>query len=420
MNGVTPPPVPKPASRVVVKIIIGYFIFSLLAVAFFAGFLVGNVRNSSLSGAQLFSELIQGRPEAFKQEGLDASLFWEVWSTIADEYVEQPVNVRQAFYGALKGMVASLGDPYSIFLDPEETNDFNVEISGQFEGIGAEIGAKDSQIVVIAPLPESPAERAGLKAGDAILQIDETNTIGLSVDQAVALIRGEKGSTVRLMIERSGVTEAFALEITRETIVTSAVRWRNIESNLWYIAIFDFSQESATDFSRAVNEILLKQPQGLILDLRNNPGGYLDTAVEVGGAFIENNTVVVEEFSDGTKNENKTQGQARLKGIPTVVLVNGGTASAAEILAGALQDYGLATIIGEQTFGKGTVQDYTEFDDGSSLKITVAQWLTPKGRSIERVGIVPDIEVERTEEQFEADQDPQLDKAKEYLIKPSS
>ncbi len=415
MNTIPLPPPIKKKSNTAVKIIIGYLVFSLFAIVFFAGYVIGNLRTTSLTGARLFSNIIQHVPDSLKDKNIDYTLFWNVWSYISDEYVKQPVSETDAFYGSLKGMVASLGDPYSMFLDPSETKEFNFEISGRFEGIGAEIGTKDGKIVIIAPVPSSPAEKAGLKAGDIVLQIDETDTAGLTVDQAVALIRGEKGSTVKLTIERTGTAEPLTLTITRDTIITSSVTSKMLDGNIAYISLADFSQDTASEFSKAVNGLLLQEPKGLVLDLRNNPGGYLDQAVAVAGEFINNDTVVIEQFSNGQKRVHKSDGQSRLKDLSTVVLIDGGSASAAEILAGALQDYKVATLVGEQTFGKGSVQDYTEFDDGSSLKITVAEWLTPQGRSINKTGISPDITVSYTQAQYDAGQDPQLDKAKEIL-----
>lgn len=419
MNTIPVPPPIKKKSNIAVKIILGYFVFSLFAIVFFAGYLIGNIRKSSLSGARLFSDIIQHVPDSLKDSNLDYTLFWNVWSYISDEYVKQPVSESEAFYGSLKGMVASLGDPYSMFLDPSETKEFNIEISGQFEGIGSEIGAKDDKIVVIAPVPGSPAEKAGLKAGDIILKIDDTETAGLTVDQSVALIRGEKGSTVTLTIERTGVADPVTIAIVRDTITTNSVNSKILDDNIAYISLSSFSQDTATEFSKAVNDLLLKEPNGLILDLRNNPGGYLDQAVAVAGEFIENNVVVTEQFNNGQKKVHKSDGRSRLKGLATVVLIDKGSASAAEILAGALQDYKLATLVGEQTFGKGSVQDYTEFDDGSSLKITVAEWLTPQGRSINKTGISPDVTIEYTQAQYDAGSDPQLDKAKEILTTPT-
>ncbi|MFA5106916.1 MAG: S41 family peptidase [Patescibacteria group bacterium] len=419
MNTIPLPPPIKRRSNTAVKIIIGYLVLSLFAIVFFAGYVIGNLRTTSLTGARLFSNIIQHVPDSLKDKNVDYTLFWNVWSYISDEYVKQPVSETDAFYGSLKGMVASLGDPYSMFLDPSETKEFNFEISGRFEGIGAEIGTKDGKIVIIAPVPGSPAEKAGLKAGDTVLQIDETDTAGLTVDQAVALIRGEKGSAVKLTIERTGGAEPFTLTITRDTIITSSVTSKMLEGNIAYISLADFSQDTASEFSKAVNDLLLQEPKGLVLDLRNNPGGYLDQAVAVAGEFINNDTVVIEQFSNGQKRVHKSDGQSRLKDLSTVVLIDGGSASAAEILAGALQDYKAATLVGEQTFGKGSVQDYTEFDDGSSLKITVAEWLTPLGRSIDKTGISPDITVTYTQAQYDAGQDPQLDKAKEILSAPT-
>lgn len=247
------------------------------------------------------------------------------------------------------------------------------------------------------------------------MMIDDTETVGLSVDQAVQLIRGEKGTMVDLLVLHENETEPVLISITRDTIKTESLSWKMLDSNIAFISLTGFTNSTQTELSSAINEILLKEPRGLVLDLRNNPGGYLDVAIDAAGEFLDNKLVVVEKFSSGQRQEHYSDGQHRLKDLPTVVLIGPGTASAAEILAGALQDHQAARLVGEKTFGKGSVQDYTEFDDGSSLKITVAEWLTPEGRSIDKLGITPDIEIEYSYEDYQAGIDPQLDKATEIL-----
>jgi carboxyl-terminal processing protease len=399
-------------------------IVSLLAIvlviaAFVAGVLVGELRTASnkdgASSKQVFNTNTPQPTEISAK--VDFNRFWEIWQTIRNRYVKQPVDELNLFYGAVAGLVSSLDDPYSVFLDPEFAAMFQSELSGTFEGIGAEIGIKKDQLRIIAPLPDTPAERAGLKAGDAILAIDSVDTYGMSTDEAIRRIRGPKDTEVKLFIGRDD-QDAREISITREKIIVLPVRWHLENRAGLQLAIVDvahFNEQTRPMFEAAVQAILVENPDGLILDLRNNPGGFLDVAIDVAGEWITHDVVVQEKFSDGSIRNYLSDGNARLADMPTAVLVNGGSASASEIVAGALQHYKRARIIGEQTFGKGSVQDYLEFDDGSALKLTIALWLTPSGSSIEQEGITPDEVVELTVEDFNNDLDPQMDRAVEVL-----
>lgn len=351
-------------------------------------------------------------------QDVDFQAFWDIWKTVKERYVETPPSDAKMFYGAVAGMVGSLGDPYSVFFDPEYAQKFTKELEGEFEGIGAEIGIKQNVLTVIAPLPGTPADKAGIQAGDRILAIDGVDTTGMIVDDAVSRIRGDKDTKVKLLIMREGFKEPKDFEITRGKITVESVKWKvsNVGGKkIGEITITHFNEKTEAKFNEAVRAILLEEPAGIILDLRNNPGGFLDTAVSVSGEWISHDVVVIEKFSDGTKKNYASDGSARLSDIPTVVLVNGGSASASEIVAGALQDHAKATLVGEKTYGKGSVQDYTEFPDRSALKLTVALWLTPSGRSINKEGIAPDMEVKMTPADFEADKDPQRDMAIDIL-----
>jgi carboxyl-terminal processing protease len=348
--------------------------------------------------------------------------YWKIWRTVKERHVTHSATDVEMFYGSIAGMVGALKDPYSIFLDPEMARKFSEELSGTFDGIGAEIGVKKNQLTIIAPLPDTPADKAGLKAGDKILAIDGADTTGMFVDDAVSRIRGPKGTEVKLMIMREGWKEPKDFAITRNTIVVESVKWKMASAadkkRVAVITVSRFNEDTAAGFNQAVRSVLLENPDGLILDLRNNPGGFLDTAVKMAGEWVFRGVVVKEKMSDGTSRDYDSDGIARLADLRTVVLVNGGSASASEIVAGALQDYDKATLVGEQTYGKGSVQDYTEYDDGSALKLTVALWYTPKDRSIDKDGIKPDVEVKMTPEDFDADKDPQMDKALELVLQP--
>lgn len=349
-------------------------------------------------------------------EDVDFGIFWEVWDALEKQYVDsEKVSEKKLFYGALKGMVASVGDPYTIFMDPKVSKGFDDDLAGTFEGIGAEIGIKNDILTIIAPLPDMPAEKAGLKAGDQVFFIDDASTLDMSVDEAVNRIRGEKGTEVKLSVFREGFDDLRDFSITRGKIVVKSVTTKTLDNDIYYLRITNFNNDTEELFNRSVREILEGDYQGLIVDLRNNPGGYLDTAIEMASEWVEQGIIVTEKYSDDNKTEHLARGRARLSGFETVVLVNQGSASASEIVAGALQDYRQARVLGQQTFGKGSVQTLNKFGDGSSLKITVAKWLTPNNRSINDEGIMPDLLVDLTLEDYNNNEDPQLDAAKEVL-----
>lgn len=393
-----------------------YIVFILLLGSFAAGLFVGRGRNPENAevGWQIFNSIIEGN-EA-KPEEVDFSLFWQVWGVIEEKYTNGPLDYQKMVYGAIEGMVNSLGDPYTVFMPPEEASEFEQEMEGKFQGIGAEIGIRNDLLTIIAPLADSPAQRAGLKARDTILKIDDQETRGINLIEAVNRIRGEKGTEVNLNIMRVGVTEPFDVKIIREEITVKSVKWELLSENIALIEISRFGDDTEEAFKKVVPEILAANPRGLILDLRNNPGGYLLTSVKVASEFVPKKEIVAyQEFAGGKREEFTSRGPARLQDLPLVVLINEGSASASEILAGALQDHGLAKLVGAKSYGKGSVQELSEFADGSEVRVTVAKWLTPKERNINEAGIDPDFPVELTEEDINADRDPQRDKAVELL-----
>ncbi len=360
----------------------------------------------------------QGAPPPFALKNVDFNGFWDIWRTVHERYVHQPVSDVQMYYGSVAGMVASLGDPYSVFFDPDTAKKFSQELSGTFEGIGAELGIKKDKLTVIAPLPGTPAEKAGLKPGDWIVGIDGADTSGMLLDDAVSRIRGPKGTSVKLTVLHEGTRDPVELTIARATIVVQSVKWKMVSREGKLIAVITlshFNEDTEARFNEAVRSVLLENPSGVVLDMRNNPGGFLDTAVKVAGEWVPHDVIVEEKFSDGTKKDYNSDGNYRFADLPTVVLVNGGSASASEIVAGALKDHGKAKIVGEQTYGKGSVQDYSELADGSALKLTVALWYTPKGTSIDKNGITPDEVVKLSDEDYNNDRDPQMDRALELL-----
>ena len=341
---------------------------------------------------------------------LDFSFFWKVWDSLTAKYFDkEKIDQRAMMYGAISGMVSALGDPYTVFLPPGDNKVMNEDLSGSFEGIGIQIGFKGSQLAVIAPLPDSPAQKAGLKAGDFIVGIkDEVNnvdrgTAGISLPEAVKLIRGKAGTKVALILTREGLTEPFTVEIERAKLEVPSVLLSFVgkDKTIAHLQLLKFGGDTSAQWEEKVSEILNnKDTKGVILDLRNNPGGYLEGAVETAGEFLPVGTLaVIEQGADGVKKEYKTQRTGRLVKIPLVVLVNGGSASAAEILTGALKDNQRAKIVGEKTFGKGSIQEPMDFENGSGLHITIAKWLTPAGVWVNdkgpasQGGLEPDVKI---------------------------
>lgn len=359
----------------------------------------------------------QGLVPADVGDDADFGTFWDVWKLVKSEYVDQPVSEKNLYYGSIGGMVASLSDPYSTYFTPEDAKSFDEQLSGTFFGIGAQLDVKDTRIVVVAALPGTPADHAGLRSGDVIAQIDGASTDGMSVDEAVTHIRGAKGTTVSLGILRDNATDPETIPIVRDEINVDSVKYTMMDNHVADIEISMFNEDTSSLFAEAAKKAIQDGATSIVLDLRNNPGGLLDSAITLAGYWIPSGGTAVIEDIRGTRTEYPTSGSGSLKDLPTVVLVNGGSASASEILAGALQDAKKATVIGEQTFGKGSVQEYHSLPDGGAVKITVARWLTPLGRSIDKQGITPDDVVPFTLDDAHAKRDPQFDAAINILQK---
>ena len=347
----------------------------------------------------------------------DFSVFWDAWNMIENKYTLEPLDYQSMVYGSVYGMVNSLEDPYTTFFTPQDKQIFQQDMKGSFSGIGAEIGFRDKILTIIAPLKNSPAEKAGLLTGDKVLKVDDEEIIGISIDEAVSLIRGEKGTIVKLTIVRDKVDELLEIEILRDVIKINTVEWEIKGNNLAYIKISQFSEETSNEFDSLIDDILLKNSNGIIIDLRNNPGGYVITLENIASRFLDKGDVIfIEDY--GEKQEvHKSNGNNKFEDIPVAILINEGSASASEILAGALRDNNGALLIGKKTFGKGLVQEMYDLNDGSALKITIASWLTPNGVDINKNGISPDFEIEYTQEDYENEKDPQLIKAIDVLSK---
>lgn len=347
---------------------------------------------------------------------VDMDAFWDAWNLMEENYLRSDdFNTQDQLYGATKGMVDSLGDPYTTFMSPTDMNEFKESMSGEFQGIGAFIEFKDDNLVIVSPVKDSPADKSGLKSGDVIYKIEEDIVPGLSIDQAVAKIRGPKGTPVMLTILREGERKPLEITIVRDDIVIKSVEWE-MRDDVAVIMISQFGNHVQEEFQTALEEIVLKSPSALIVDLRNNGGGLLDQASEVMSEFLDHKVVVkTKGRKRGDTGDLMSRKGGSLLNFPLIVLVNGGSASASEIFAGAMQDHNRGYVIGTQTFGKGTVQNLIDLSDGSALKVTVSEWLTPEGRFIHDVGIEPDEIVEISEEDYENDIDTVLERGIEIL-----
>lgn len=351
-------------------------------------------------------------------KNLDFTLFWDAWQTLKDKFIDRTkFDSQKMLYGAIAGMVKSLDDPYTIFMNPDDSKKFLEDVTGKFEGVGMEIGQKKGQLQVISPLEGTPAQKAGIRAGDKITKINDEFTTDMSVDQAVSKIRGPKGTEVKLIIFRDGWSDTKEFKLTRAVIEIPSLKWEMKDGNIAYLKLYQFSEKAVSDFNKATIEILNSGAKKMVLDLRNNPGGYLEVSQNIASFFLEKNSVVTIEDYGGQKEPQKylADGNPVFLDFPLVVLINEGSASAAEILAGSLRDNRGIKLIGQTSFGKGSVQELTSLTGGSTIKITVAKWLTPKGQSISDHGLEPDVKVEITDKDYQEDKDPQLDKALEII-----
>jgi carboxyl-terminal processing protease len=423
----------------------GYlFTLLLLSLAFYTGFNYG--KDSIPPQAQIFNlcNLELGKPQT-----VDFTPFWEAWKIVDEKFVSVSTttdtsdvlsNIQKRVWGAISGMVDALGDPHTVFMPPDESKNFETEISGSFEGVGMEIAVKDDILTVVAPLKNSPAERAGILPGDIILKIDDTPTTKMKAEQAVKFIRGKKGTEVRLLIERPNKgSKPFEVKIVRDTIQIPTIDTElkvklqasdlvgndgqitpsMLKDSTFIIRFYSFTSQSPAIFRQALREFVESGARKLVIDLRGNPGGFLDAAIDITSWFIEPGKVIVRESFGQSKSEriyrSRGYGAGLFKDVKIAILVDAGSASASEIMAGAMREHGKAVLVGTTTFGKGSVQELVKITPETSLKITVARWLTPNGHSISENGLKPDYEVKYTEEDRNKKKDPQLKKALEVL-----
>lgn len=399
---------------------LGVLLALVLAFGSFAsGMQIDNLLIKDTQAASIFSFLTPPTTTAAES---DLTQFWQVWHLLEEKYIAasstSSVTPEDRINGAIKGMVSAYGDPYTVFLPPVESAAFAEDISGNFSGIGMEVGLRDNVVTVISPLPGTPAERAGLIAGDKVLKIDGKSTEGMQVDEAVRLIRGEKGTSVVLSMYREGDLEFREITVMRDTIDIPTVKTEKV-GDVFIIRLFSFNAIAEMKMQEALREYTESGATSMILDLRGNPGGYLQSAVSIASYFLPTGKVVVREHY-GENDEEKlyrSQGRTLRSFAPekVVVLIDGGSASASEILAGALREHGIATLMGADSFGKGSVQELVPLANGSSVKITVARWLTPEGISISDGGLKPDIKISRTPQQRIDDVDPQEEAALKFI-----
>lgn len=342
--------------------------------------------------------------------------FWETWKLVHDKYVDQPVDDTLLMQGAIRGMLDALKDPHTGYMSPDEYKQANAPLEGSYEGIGAWVDITGKLVKIISPMPGSPAEKAGLKANDQVLKVDGTDMTGVDGSLVLRKIQGAAGSNVTLTILREG-QDPFEVTLARAKIVIPSVESKMLDNDIAYVRLTTFGDKSGDDLKAALKELMAKKPKGLILDLRNNGGGFLNTAIDVVSQFVGKGVVMYEQYGDGHRDTFSAKPGGLATNIPLVVLVNEGTASASEITAGAIQDYARGKLVGMTTYGKGSVQTWEPLQNAQgAVRVTVARWLTPKDRQINGKGLIPDLEVKITEEDVKAGRDPQLDKAIQILL----
>lgn len=406
-----------------------FFAFLIITIAAFSGgFLVGQIY-------PLFSDKEIGLPELTKAtedtsqiqnsetEDLDELFqpFWEAWDYVDTHYVEQPVNKTEMMRGAISGMLESLGDQHSSYMDPEMYRQQSAPLEGEYEGIGAWVDVTGDFLTIISPMPGSPAEEKGLKTDDQVIAVDGEDMTGVSGDLVLKKILGPAGTDVELTIFRPETGETLTFLLTRKKIEIPSVTSKMLDDQIAYVQLVNFGDKTHDDLRNQIKDLLKQKPVGLILDLRNNGGGFLESAIEITSEFVKQSPIMYQEYGNGDRITYDSRPFGIATEIPLVVLINGGSASASEITAGAIQDYERGILVGTQSYGKGSVQNWiTLMNDSGAIRVTIARWLTPNERQINSVGLTPNIIVEISEEDIAAEKDPQLDKAIEILLENSN
>jgi carboxyl-terminal processing protease len=407
------------------KIILGVFVSFILLTGSFAG---GFVARHYLAESGMFpgfsespttelpapSQSSSASPEELEE--LFAP-FWEAWDIVHAQYVDQPIDDVALMQGAIRGMMDALGDKQTYYMSPEVYENESSSLQGEYEGIGAFVDTQGEYLTIVSPIAGSPAETAGLRSGDQVIAIDGEDMTGQSPEEARQKVLGPEGTKVTLTVAREGESEPLEFVITRAKISIKSAEGKMLDNDIAYVDINSFGDNTTRELRNTLDDLLKQNPKGFIIDLRNNPGGYLTTVVEVTSEFIPDGVVLYEEYGDGTRDTYEVDGSARADGLPIVVLINEGSASASEILAGALQDYELAQLVGVKSYGKGSVQNWVPLSNNQgAARVTIAKWLTPDERAIDGIGLTPDVVVEMTEDDYTNNLDPQLDKAVEILL----
>ncbi len=417
----------KTVRYLLIGIFAGILVVSVFAGGFAAGYFVNEGLNPREGLTQVFEVPEAAAPThppitsgSTPDAELDATFapFWEAWQIVHDDYVDQPLDDTEMMRGAIRGMLESLGDQHTSYMDPQEYNQANSSIEGSYEGIGAWVDTTGDYLAIVSPMSGSPAEAAGLKPGDLIIAIDGEDMTGVPGDLVIKKVLGPAGSTVELTVRREGASEPLIFEVTRATIDVPSVEGEIVAEKIGYIRIYSFGYTTTDELRSAIQDLLDQDVQGLVIDFRNNGGGLLRTAVEIASEFLpENKVVLYERYGDGTEDIHNTIPGGLATDIPIVILINEGSASASEVVAGALQDYERGQLVGVTSFGKGSVQNWVPLNnDQGAVRVTIAKWLTPNERTIHEIGLTPDVIVEMTDEDYQNELDPQLDKAIEVLL----
>jgi carboxyl-terminal processing protease len=393
----------------------------LIVCLFGSGFVVGNfipaLRPSSISTITATPGANPGGTPADLQSQF--APFWQAWNLVHQNYVDQPVDNTKLVQGAISGMMNALGDAHSGYWTPQETTDANMAMQGAYDGIGAYVDTRGAYLTITKTIPGYPAEKAGLQTGDQIIAVNGQDMTGIDPDLVrMTKVMGAAGTDVQLTVQRTGVDKPLEFTITRAHIVIPSVTSKMLANNIAYIQITVFGDTTASDFHNQLSQLMSQNPSAIILDLRDNGGGYLDAGIAVASEFINHGVIVSEKYGDGTITPHDAIPGGLATSIPLVVLVNGNTASASEIVSGAIQDDGRGKLIGELTYGKGSVQNWFPLSDGGTARVTIAKWLTPNGRTIDKIGLKPDVVVPLTQADVTAGLDPQLDAAIQALLHP--
>jgi carboxyl-terminal processing protease len=392
-------------------LVLGLFIGGVIAGMYIPESVIASLKLPGLMTAA--TPTVDGKPvsreELFKP-------FWQAWDLVHSDYVEQPVDEQKMMQGAIRGMMDSLGDPHTSYMDPNEYRQMADPLEGEYEGIGAIVDIKGDYVTFISFFPGSPAELAGLKSGDMVLEINGKDMTGIDGNLVLKQIRGPAGTEVTLKLRRKDQTDPIVVSLKRQKITMNSVESKMLDGDIAYVQLLTFGDKTTDELKNAIKTLNEKHPKGLILDLRNNGGGFLNTAIEVASQFLKTDVVMYEEYGTGEKKTFNTIPGGLARDIPMVILINGGSASASEIVAGALQDTGRAKLVGEKSYGKGSVQNWIPLDnDQGAVRITIARWITPDQRQINEKGLEPDVTVKLTEENVKALDDVQLKKAVEIL-----